>query len=72
MSGSPQVPAGSCDKRLKFVKVIFLGFDSFKKRAYGLSEELSVNPHHVMMCQSCFLLRKSSIVITVFVGDMED
>lgn len=68
MCGSLQVPVGSCNKRLKFVKVIFLGFDSFKKSTYGLFEDLGVNPHHVVM----WLLRKSSIVITVFVGVIED
>lgn len=72
MHGSPQVPAGSCNKRLKFVKVMFLGFDSVKKSAYGLFEDLDVNPHHAMMWQTRVLLRKSIIVITFFVGVMKD
>lgn len=33
---------------------------------------LRINPHHAMMWQTCFLLRKSSISVMVVMGVMED
>lgn len=67
--GGPQVPVGPCNKRLKFIKVIFWSFDRFQKSAYGL---LRINPHHAMMWQTSLLLRQSNTVITVFMGVMEN
>lgn len=44
--GSP-LHVGSCNKSLKFIKIIFLGFGSFQKRAYGLFEDRSSPCHDV-------------------------
>ena len=33
---------------------------------------LRINPHHAMMWQTCLLLKRSSIVITVLMGVIED